>query len=137
MKKILVLILVAVMLFSLVSCKKEEDIDESDLIYTEGCEIGEGDTTYYLRFKTEEYDITFTIRTNETNLGRALRQTDIVKGDETEYGLYIKEVNGVRADYDKDQAYWALYIDGEASFYGVDSVDLENGKPYELVYTVG
>ena len=78
MKKILVLVLVAVTLFSLVSCKKEEDIDESDLIYTEGCEIGEGDTTYYLRFKTEKYDITFTIRTNETNLGRALRETDIV-----------------------------------------------------------
>ena len=137
MKKILILLLAVLLAFSLVSCKKEENIDESELIYTEGCDLGEGDTTYYLRFKTEKYDITFTVHTNETNLGQSLRKTGIVEGDEEEYGLYIKKVNGVRADYNKDKAYWGLYIDGEAAMSGVDGITIAEGETYELVYTIG
>ena len=137
MKKILILLLAVLLAFSLVSCKKEENIDESELIYTEGCDLGEGDTTYYLRFKTEKYDITFTVHTNETNLGQSLRKTGIVEGDEEEYGLYIKKVNGVRADYNEDKAYWGLYIDGEAAMSGVDGITIAEGETYELVYTIG
>ena len=137
MKKILILLLAVLLAFSLVSCKKEENIDESELIYTEGCDLGEGDTTYYLRFKTDKYDITFTVHTNETNLGQSLRKTGIVEGDEEEYGLYIKKVNGVRADYNEDKAYWGLYIDGEAAMSGVDGITIAEGETYELVYTIG
>ncbi len=137
MKKILILLLAVLLAFSLVSCKKEENIDESELIYTEGCDLGEGDTTYYLRFKTEKYDITFTVHTNETNLGQSLRKTGIVEGDEEEYGLYIKKVNGVRADCNEDKAYWGLYIDGEAAMSGVDGITIAEGETYELVYTIG
>lgn len=136
MKKIVLLALSVLLVFSLVSCKKEE-FPEEDLIYTEGCDLGEGDTTYYLRVTAEDLDITFTVHTDETVLGRSLRKTGIVSGDESTYGLYIKVVNGVRADYEKDGAYWGVKIDGEDSMVGVDDIEIEEGKTYELAYTVG
>ena len=49
--------------------------------------------------------------------------------------MYIKSVNGVQADYDVDQAYWAVYQDGEYLMTGVDSTEVSDGAHYELVYT--
>lgn len=137
MKRIFCLLLTLLLVFSLMACKKEEDFPEEDLVYTEGCDLGEGDTTYYLRVTAEDLDITFTVHTDERVLGKSLRQTGIVSGDESTYGLYIKVVNGVRADYEKDGAYWGVKVDGEYSMVGVDEIEIEDGKTYELAYTVG
>lgn len=135
MKKLLALLLALVLVFSLVGCKKDDDVSNEDPVYTEDCEIGEGKNTYYLHVVADDMDITLTVSTDETNLGKSLRETKIVKGDETDYGLYIKKVNGVRADYEKDGAYWAFYIDGEVSMTGVDGVEIVEGETYELIYT--
>jgi hypothetical protein len=36
------------------------------------------------------------------------------------------------ADYDVDQTYWALYIDGSYAMTGVDTTPIEAGKVYKL-----
>ena len=51
-------------------------------------------------------------------------------GDEGEYGLYVKTVNGITADYDKDGAYWAFYVNGEYASSGVDSTPIAEGESY-------
>ena len=51
-------------------------------------------------------------------------------GDNSEYGLYVKTVNGETADYDKDGAYWAFYINGEYAMSGVDYTAPEAGTTY-------
>ena len=59
-----------------------------------------------------------------------------IEGEESDYGLFIDTVNGVTADYSKDKAYWALYVNGEYGNYGVDSQPVTDGDTYSLVYKV-
>ena len=65
-------------------------------------------------------------------MGEALLELGIVAGDDTEYGLYVKTVNGVTLDYDTDGAYWAFYINGEYAMTGVDATNIEAGAIYAL-----
>ena len=60
---------------------------------------------------------------------------ELISGEESQYGLYIKSVNGIVADYDVDASYWAFYVDGEYAMSGVDTTEIAEGKVYQLVYT--
>jgi len=44
-------------------------------------------------------------------------------------------VNGIRADFVEDEAWWALYIDDEMAMAGVNDIDIENGVTYKFIYT--
>ena len=63
-------------------------------------------------------------------VGAALLALNVIAGDEGQYGLYVKTVNGITADYDKDQTWWAFYVDGVSASAGVDSTDIVNGSTY-------
>ena len=65
-------------------------------------------------------------------LGDALQNLGYIKGEEGPYGLYIKEVNGITADYDTDGTYWAFYINGEMSMKGVDQTEIVDGDVYSF-----
>ena len=58
------------------------------------------------------------------------------KGSEGQYGLFINTVNGLTADYDKDHAYWAIYVDGEYAQNGADTQPVNDGDKFELKYEV-
>ena len=103
--------------------------------YTEDQEFGEGALTVQVAVQVSEHTVTFTIHTDEPILGDALLANELVAGEESAYGLYIKEVNGILADYDVDQSYWAFYKDGEYMNTGVDGTEIADGDHYELVYT--
>ena len=103
--------------------------------YTEDTELGEGAVTVKVEVKAEDKSVTFTLHTDKTILGDALLEHSLVAGDESEYGLYVKVVNGMTADFDVDQAYWAFYKDGEMMNTGVDGATIADGEHYELVYT--
>ena len=53
------------------------------------------------------------------------------------YGLYILSVNGIVADYNVDQTYWAFYENGEYALSGVDTTEIVPGTLYALVQTKG
>ena len=57
---------------------------------------------------------------------------ELIAGDESEYGLYVKMVNGITADYDADGVYWAFYINGEYAATGVDSTPITEGESYSF-----
>ena len=59
----------------------------------------------------------------------------LIEGDEGPYGLYIKKVNGITADYDVDKSYWGFYINGEYATTGVDTTKITEGATYKLEYT--
>ena len=80
---------------------------------------------------------TFTYKTDEEYLGTVLLAEGLVKGDVSEYGLYITEVDGETADYSVDQSYWALYEGEEYAMQGADTTPIEDGDRFKLVYTVG
>lgn len=77
----------------------------------------------------------FTIQTAEKYLRGALEQEKLVEGEDGPYGLYITHVNGERAVYETDDAYWAVYEGDVAAMTGVDEIELKDGAIYKLVYT--
>ena len=82
---------------------------------------GEGATAFHFTvIDLDGHESLFTIRTDKTTVGEALLENGLIAGDEGAYGLYVKTVNGVTLDYDKDGAYWAFYIGGEYAMTGVD-----------------
>ncbi len=76
------------------------------------------------------------MESNYRYLGEYLQRKRIIKGEEGPYGLYIKEVEGERAVFEEDNAYWGFYVDGEYAMLGIDQTPIEDGKVYRLAYTV-
>lgn len=108
-----------------------------DAKYTEDTELGEGAVTVKVKVIAEDKSIILTVHTDRDMLGAALIDNELVSGDESEYGLYIKFVNGIEADYDKNQAYWSISKDGEYLMTGADTTPIADGENYELTYTKG
>lgn len=52
-----------------------------------------------------------------------------------EFGLMVTTINGTRADYQKDQAYWAILLDGEPCSYGVSMQPIKDKETYTFQYT--
>ena len=73
--------------------------------------------------------------TSDKNLRQALEGEGLISGEEGAYGLYVKVVDGITADYDVDQSWWGLYKDGVKLNTGVDGVTISDGDHYELVYS--
>ena len=137
-RSIIAFILVITAIFCVTSCKKDEiDVEGmwQQATYKVDTELGNGSKTVMVEFKMEEKVITFTIHTDKETVGDALIENDIISGDESEYGLYIKVVNGITADYDIDQSYWAFYVNGEYAMSGVDTTQIDETATYQLAYT--
>lgn len=139
MKKSITLYIISVMVFLFVisGCNKT-DID-SDIwksaVYTEDTEFGSGEKTIKTEVIVNDKSVTFTVNTDKENLADALTEHDIISGEDGPYGLYIKKVNGIVADYDENASYWSLSKDGEYMQTGVSDTVISDGEHYELTYT--
>ncbi|MBQ9974751.1 MAG: DUF4430 domain-containing protein [Oscillospiraceae bacterium] len=78
----------------------------------------------------------YTYQTQEEYLAPVLTQSGLVKGEQGPYGFYIMEVEGQRADYTLDGAYWALYIGEDYATSGADTTPIHDGDLFRLVYTL-
>ncbi len=95
--------------------------------------LGEGETEFFFTVVDGDGNETkFTIHTDKKTVGEALLELDLISGEEGDYGLYVKEVNNITADYDVDQTYWAFYVDGEYATAGVDKTDIVAGTTYSF-----
>ena len=134
MRTLLTAVLCVMMLTCMTACTKEEEKGIwTDAKYTEDTELGKGSKTVKVVVGAEGKKITFTIHTDETILGDALLAHELVEGEDGDFGLYIKKVNGMLADYDVDQTYWGFYQNGEYMMTGVDMTEFADGDQYELV----
>lgn len=77
----------------------------------------------------------FVVKTDKKNVADALVEVGLVSGENSEYGLYIKVVNGITADYSVDGSYWSLLVNGEMSMVGASSVSVAEGLRVELKKT--
>ena len=128
-------VLVIICLFGITACDNSTEKAElwENATYQTDTELGKGEKTVVVEVKAEEKEVTFTIKTDKKTVGEALFEHDLISGDEGEFGLYIKTVNGITADYDVDKTYWAFYIDGEYATEGVDTTEITEGVTYQLV----
>lgn len=136
MKKILYFILAILLCFLMASCDNNEKIDLWDsAIYTEDTSFGNGEKTLEVEVEAEGKSVTFTIKTDKETVGEALSEHNLIDGDKGAYGLYVKVVNGIRAEYSENQSYWSFNKDGEYMSTGVDVTKFKDKEHYELVYT--
>ncbi len=110
-----------------------EETTEAEDVTLVATEVGEGATQFTFEVVDMDGNTTlFTVNTDKKAVGEALLDVDLIAGEDSEYGLYVKTVNGITADYDVDQTYWAFYIDGEYAMTGVDSTDVVAGSTYSF-----
>ena len=131
MKKILTMLLIMTMAVSAFACGKKEEVSTETTVYEDGAVIGEGSKSFeFTVVNMAGEEATFEVKTDEDTVGAALLENNMIAGEDGDYGLYVKTVNGETVDYDKDGKYWAFYINGEYGMTGVDATDIVEGDSY-------
>ena len=115
-------VLFAAMALNLAACggKNEEPKAQGPISYT------------VITVDLEGNETTFDITSDKKTVGEELLAQGIIAGDQGEYGMYIKTVNGLTLDWDRDAKYWAFYIGEDYATTGVDMTDAEEGVTYIL-----
>ena len=132
---LLAVVLVILTVFCITACKEEATGLWANARYTENTTLGEGAKTVTVEVTAEEKTVVFTVKTDADTVGAALLEHELIAGEEGAYGLYVKTVNGMLADYDVDQTYWSFLIAGETAMTGVDQTEITEGTVYALVRT--
>ncbi len=102
-------------------------------VKVEGSVLGEGDTQFaFTAVDLDGKETKFEIHTDKKTVGEALLDVGLIAGEEGDYGLYVKTVNGVTMDFEEDGAYWAFYVGDEYATTGVDSTEIEEGTTYSF-----
>lgn len=92
---------------------------------------GEGQTVFLLTVTDADgRETAYEIHTDKTVVGDALLALGLIAGEESEYGLFVKTVDGITVDYDTDGKYWAFYVNGAYAMSGVDTTEIEAGASY-------
>ena len=140
---VLCIVLVAAMALCTTACSDNKNAEQETVQTTAAPnnsvkELGEGAKSFSFSVVDKDGNKTaFLINTDKTTVGDALLELDLIAGDESEYGLYVKTVNGVTLDYDKDQMYWAFFVNGEYATSGVDTTDIDENAEYKFEATKG
>ena len=109
----------------------EEEYEPVTITAKNGDVLGKGANQFtFTVVDGEGNETTVTVNTDKTVVGEALQELDLIAGDEGDYGLYVKEVMGIRAVYEENSTYWAFYINGEYGMSGVDKTNIEAGASY-------
>lgn len=78
----------------------------------------------------------FNLTTTGSTLREALDEISLVSGEDGQYGLFIKSVNGYTVNEEKEE-WWCVTKAGEPVFEGVDGIEIANGDKYEITLKTG
>jgi len=98
--------------------------------YVVEVDMGDGDTATYEGSTDAEYLIGLM---EELSSGEDSFEYE---ASESEYGMFISSVNGKTADFEADNAYWAIYVNGEYGSYGADGQPVSDGDTFTFKYEV-
>ncbi len=127
------MLIMAMAVFTTACNNNRNEVPSAGESAQDGDVLGEGKTQFTLAVVDKEgSEKQFEIHTDKETVGEALLELGMIAGDEGDYGLYVKTVNGITVDYDKDGKYWAFYIDDEYANTGVDSTPIEEGRVYSF-----
>ena len=138
MKKLISLLLCAALVLSLGAVAFAQDTEvvwdenEETILLENGGVYGEGEKTFSFGVDCLNETALITVNTDADTVGEALAALNIIAGEDSEWGLYVKTINGITADYNVDGSYWAFYIDGEYAMTGVDATEIAEGVTYSF-----
>ena len=125
MKRMISMLLALVLVFSLAACGAKEEAPAEPVSFKVVVTDLEGNESTY------EYT------SNAPSVGEALVAEGLIEAHEGSFGLFIDAVNGIAADWDKDQTYWAFYINGEYATTGIGETAITADATYNLTLTKG
>lgn len=76
----------------------------------------------------------YTVGTDALYLRQVMEQAEGLTF-EMEDGM-VHTVNGLRADYVLDGAYWGFFVNDQYCSYGIEQQPVENGDVFSIVYTL-
>lgn len=133
----LCIVLIAAMALFVSGCGDTSSTSDSnapgtnDTVNNDVTVLGEGEIQFsFFVVDGEGKETAFEIHTDKTTVGEALLELSLIEGEVGEFGLYVKTVNGIFADYESTGTYWAFYIDGEYAMSGVDLTEITEGAVY-------
>lgn len=85
----------------------------------------------------EKKTATYDVKTDAEYLRQAMEEADGLEfsGAESEYGMMVDTVNGLKADYNVNGAYWSFYVNGEYCNNGIDTQPVKDGDNFRIEYT--
>ncbi len=89
-----------------------------------------------IQINTDEFNKTFSVKSDADNLADVLLENNLVEGEIGEYGLYIHAAGGRAADPAKEE-WWGIYQTGEMLMSGASDTPVANGDSFELVLETG
>ena len=126
---IVCIVLIAAMALCITACEKKGA--DASLPSANATVCGEGNTAFNFSVIDKDGNQTdFVVKTDKTVVGEALLENGLIAGEDGDYGLYVKTVNGITLDYNTDGMYWAFYIDGAYATSGVDTTEINTASHY-------
>ncbi len=95
-----------------------------------------GDKNIIVQIAYDDVQKSVEIDTNAEYLRAALEEKNLISGDESEYGLFVKIVDGRTAD-DAKQEWWCFTKGGETVMTGVDTTPIADGETFEITLKTG
>jgi len=140
-KKLLVtllVVLIAVMALIITGCTNntQEEPTTTEPVQTTDSQAsvinkGEGQNAFvFIAVDLEGNSTHYMIKSDKETVGEALLENGLIAGEDGQYGLYVKTVNGITLDYDKDGKYWAFYEENAYANQGVDQTPIKEGGVY-------
>lgn len=98
--------------------------------------VGSKEITIEVVNKAQESTL-YELKTDAEFLRQAMEEAEGLSfsGAESEFGMMVDTVNGERADYTLDGAYWSFTVNGEYSNYGIESQPIKDGDVFGIIYT--
>lgn len=101
-------------------------------MFTADVQKGEKSFTFTVIYEGKETD--FEITTDKDYLADALIDEGLLDTAEKESGMYTV-IDGVKADYNVDGAWWCVTKGGEMTTAGMNDLIIEDGDSFEATYT--
>ncbi len=143
MKIALAIALACVLALGMISCGQpeptetlapEETIAAEGLwataTYLKNVTIGEGSKEVIVDVEIDGKSIAITLKTDAANLGEALFEAELIND-----ASFFDTLNGIKADWDADSAYWGFYQGEEYMMVGVADTAISGGERYRFVYS--
>ena len=133
----LCIVLIAAMALFATGCNDNSNPDTVSSVATqtstkaEAIKLGEGSKSFdFTVVDVDGKETAYVISTDKSTVGEALLELELIAGEDSDYGLYVKTVNGITLDYATDGKYWAFYVNGEYAMSGVDTTNITDGETY-------
>lgn len=126
------IILSLLCILCIVSCEEKVEANGlwHDATYLSDTTLGSGSKTVSFTVEAEDKTITITLKTDKTTLGEAMFEQGLIND-----ASFFNVLNGIKASWEEDQAYWAFYQGDSYMPVGVNDTEINGGENYRFVYT--